>query len=458
MKLRDYQAETIARLRELFRGHRRVLLCLPTGGGKTVIFSHIAKLARSECVVLVHRRELQEQAARALARVGAQGVTVEMIMTYRNKVKRGEPTPGFVIIDEAHRGEFIKLLEIIPENTFVLGVTATPILTGKRSLSEFYSGYYEPLTTGDLVEKGYLCRCAHYGVPEVKEVKLYVRQGEYTPESQEEYFRGAGGVENVLNMYHQYAAGRQAVVFCPSLKLAREIAGAFGDTAEIVDGGMDTRQREAIIEGFKRGDIRILTNVDIVTTGFDYPALDTIILARKTKSRALYFQMLGRGARKHPGKDYFTVLDLGNNFQEHGLYDDPTNRWEPYFYGNHLKKSAGDEQGVPPAKSCIECLALLHPRAQFCHVCGAEQPKPKKEAVRVEKMVEISKLISKRWEELAIDELDAYASAKGYKHHWVIHQLLRRGRHALEEYAALKGYKHGWVAFTLSKIAKNKLV
>lgn len=348
-----------------------LLYQLPTGGGKTVIFSEIVRryLEKHDkkVVVLTHRIELCRQTSKMLTGFGVKNKIINsnvkdlpdqhefscfvaMVETLKNRIndeKLHLDNIGLVIIDEAHYNSFRKLLASF-KNSFILGVTATPLSSNIRL--PMYQNYNE-LITGDtirsLIENGYLARASTYTY-DVGLTSLKVGiNGDYTVKSSEELYSTMLMQEKLLHAYTEKSLGKKTLIFNNGINTSLYVYDTFreaGFPIRHLDNTTGAEERRDILMWFRKTPDAILTSVGILTTGFDEPTVESIILNRATKSLTLYFQMIGRGSRRLPGKSEFLVIDLGNNAARFGMWDEPVD-WQlifrsPEWYLENLRDDA----------------------------------------------------------------------------------------------------------------------
>ncbi|CAM3719374.1 DEAD/DEAH box helicase [Flavobacterium chungbukense] len=345
-----------------------LLYQLPTGGGKTVIFSEIVRRYLShndkKVVVLTHRIELCKQTSKMLTGFGVTNKIINskvkelpdqndfscfvaMVETLKNRIndeKLHLDNIGLVIIDEAHYNSFRKLLNSF-KNAFILGVTATPLSSNiKLPMHQSYNELIVGDTIGSLIDKGFLARATTYSY-DVGLTSLKVGiNGDYTVKSSDDLYTNTLMQEKLLHAYTERSLGKKTLIFNNGIHTSLYVYETFreaGYDIRHLDNTSSSEERKDILQWFKKTPDAILTSVGILTTGFDEPTVETIILNRATKSLTLYFQMIGRGSRKLPGKDEFTVIDLGNNAARFGLWSDPVN-WQhifksPEFYLENLR-------------------------------------------------------------------------------------------------------------------------
>ncbi|AWG26290.1 DEAD/DEAH box helicase [Flavobacterium kingsejongi] len=348
-----------------------LLYQLPTGGGKTVIFSEIVRRYLEEhkkkVVVLTHRIELCKQTSKMLKGFGVKNKIINskikempdqeeyscfvaMVETLKNRLNDELleiDNVGLVIIDEAHYNSFRKLLSSFG-NAFILGVTATPLSSNiKLPMHE----NYDELIVGDpiksLIDKGFLAKATTYSY-DVGLTSLKVGiNGDYTVKSSDELYSNMAMQEKLLHSYEARSKNKKTLIFNNGINTSLYVYETFraaGYPIRHLDNTNSNEDRKDILRWFKNTPDAILTSVGILTTGFDEPTVETIILNRATKSLTLYYQMIGRGSRKLPNKDHFTVIDLGNNAARFGLWSEPVD-WQhifksPEFYLENLRDDA----------------------------------------------------------------------------------------------------------------------
>lgn len=388
IKLRPYQEKLISDIRESFRtGNRRVLAVLPTAGGKTVCFSYIAAgVYKSEKRVLIiaHRRELLKQISESLKMFGirhavlqggARGiprtnVVVASVFTVASRLKHW-PEPDLIIGDEAHHftpdSTWGKVVTAFPKAR-VLGVTATPIRSDGTGLGLMFDDMVIGPTVSELTDLGFLAPAEVYApsVPDLKGIRS--RGGDYAVSELEELMGKSTLTGDAVKHYLSLCPGKKAVAFCVSVKHAERVADAFrqaGIRAASVDGSMDVAKRDGILKALETGGIDVLTSCDLISEGFNLPAVEVAILLRPTKSTGLYIQQVGRSLRIAPGKTHCTVLDHANCTRMHGFIDDDR-EWE--LTTDKADKRAKGEQ-AETVRTCPECFAAHRPMPE-CPKCG----------------------------------------------------------------------------------------
>ncbi|MHA4894157.1 DEAD/DEAH box helicase [Pedobacter sp. PWIIR3] len=374
-KLYHYQESDIALLfnkLEQHHGNYRLLYQLPTGGGKTVIFSEIAsrflEKYHKKVIVLTHRTELCRQTSSALSMCSLQNKVINsavkkinkkdgfacyvaMVETLKNRINDGlinTNDVGLVIIDEAHHNSFHKLLGKF-KNAAVIGVTATPFssdinLPMKRNYDELVVG--API--GSLIEQGFLAKPTvwRYDV-EMNTLKTGLH-GDFTVSTSDELYSSPAMLDLLVHAYESHSKNKKTLIFNNGIFTSRKVLEAFtalNYPIRHLDNKTSATERAEILAWYKKTRGAILTSVSILTTGFDEPTIQSVILNRATTSLTLYHQMIGRGSRKLAAKKTFTIIDLGNNTDRFGAWDAAID-WqhvfenpEIYHEGLHAKTS-----------------------------------------------------------------------------------------------------------------------
>lgn len=355
-----YQLGDITTLLDKIEGNpknHRLLYQLPTGGGKTVIFSEIAarfiaKYGR-KVVVLTHRTELCQQTSRTLKNRGIRNMAINssvkriprnddydcyvaMVETLKNRIrdkKMNTDAVGLVIIDEAHHNSFQKLLGQF-KNAVVIGVTATPLSSDiNLPLHKNYNELVVGEQIGSLIEQGFLAKPTtwRYDV-ELNTLKTGIH-GDFTVSTSDALYSSPAMLDLLLHAYEAHSKGKKTLIFNTGIFTSREVCRLFnaaGYPARHLDNKTPAAERAEILKWFKKTSGAILTSVSILTTGFDEPSVRTVILNRATNSLTLYHQMIGRGSRRLPQKKTFSIIDLGNNTERFGEWNAPVD-WKYVF-------------------------------------------------------------------------------------------------------------------------------
>lgn len=416
ISLRPYQLSAVEETRVRLRaGKRRLLFVLPTGGGKTVVASHVVSsaIARGKHVLFVaHRRELIKQAFCKLIRNGLDPRDVGIVMagtesklvddiapapetlsdaelwriwarrrpvarvqvasidTLRN---RNKPPADLLIIDEAHRAlssSYVTLAGLYP-SAVLLGLTATPYRADGRGLDELFDDLVVVASPRTLIDDGFLVEPTVWtrpaaSLPNLEGVK--VRGGDYDAKELDAAVDRDGLVGDIVEHWRKHAAGIRTVAFPCSVKHSKHLVSRFveaGIPAEHLDGETPTPDRDAILARLERGETLVVSSCGVLCEGWDQPSVKCAILARPTKSTGLYLQCAGRILRPFQGQKA-VILDHAGCALEHGLPQD-----DREFSLEGKKKKA---KKASPAKTCPGCLCVLARAARVCPECGFEFP------------------------------------------------------------------------------------
>jgi len=400
-----------------------------------------------------------------------------------------------VVIDEAHRGEFNPFFEknAFPQKTYILGFSATPLRTGKmRQLGDDYEVMISGLQVPELIKRKRLVRDIYYGsenAPSMQGVKINTK-GDYQEGQMYERFNKRELYAGVVDNWRKLTHGTVTLVFCVNINHVVETCKEFnragipakfitspvalpqkpvnGTDAQMVkydikkaeyDNWYDAFQkysgdRGAVLKAWKRNDFYVLINAGILTTGFNRKDIETIIINRATVSIPLYLQMLGRGSRTYPGKEHFNILDFGGNAAALGYY----NQMREWSLFHDQRKSDGaapvkacgggdpisGEKGKPDKNGREGCGAYIFASAQVCPYCGYLFEHNKE--IKAVDLVQIDYAQPLKMEEPEWKKLERIAESRGYKHGWVINQIIAKGgEDSLAEYAKAKQYSAGWM-------------
>jgi DNA repair protein RadD len=401
LTLRPYQSTAVAQIRAaLARGHRSVLFVLPTGGGKTVVFSHIAERAASKgnrICILVHRVELLEQASRSLTGLGVRHgliaanrsmdlsapVQVASVATLARRLHR-LPADLFqlLVVDEAHHsnaGTWAKVLHHF-HRARVLGVTATPCRCDGQGLGEWYGEMVLGPSAAELTDGGHLSPARILAPPGITLSGLRKRMGDFDMRQAAEMLSSGQAMGSPLSHYRQHLNGQTAIAFCCSVAHAEAVAQLFNDhgiAAASIDGTMDAASRRLLLERLGTGTIKVLTSCSLIGEGVDVPSVAGCILLRPTQSLSLHLQMIGRCLRPSPGKTHAVVLDHVGNTLRHGL---PTDEREWTLEGVTKRQ----REASPSVRVCPACFCAMASGTQQCPECGHQFVPERRELTHVE--------------------------------------------------------------------------
>jgi superfamily II DNA or RNA helicase len=348
-----------------------LLFQLPTGGGKTVIFSEIGRQYidnwKKKVLILTHRIELSVQTSKQLSASGVSNKIINsevktledqgdyncfiaMVETLNNRLQEDEnfiKQVGLVIVDEAHYNSFRKIFQYYKQAN-ILGVTATPLSSNKAlPLNDHYDKLKVGESISSLIEMGYLANAETY----TYDVNLHGLKigsnGDFTVSSSEQVYGNYFMQEKLLFAYEEVAVGTKTLIFNSGIETSVRVQETFkkrGYKIRHLDSTFSDKDRKDILKWFKETPDAILSSVGILTTGFDEPTVETIILNRATRSLTLYHQMIGRGSRRLPKKDMFRLIDLGNNVRRFGLWQDYINWTDAFHFPDRFLEAKLSEQ------------------------------------------------------------------------------------------------------------------
>lgn len=444
--LRDYQELAISQLFSEWRdGSKKTLLHLPCGAGKTTIAAYLAKRFEKDgrkTLFVSHRLELCEQAHLRFAVHGIDAGIIlpgyhpnghkTIVASVQSLVRREMPDVDLLIVDECHRAMspvFKKVIDShVGDRKRVLGLTATVERLDRKPLGRIFDHLVSPVTIDELVAKKYLVPLRYYAAAEkgltdgVKKVA-----GDYAANTMFAKMNNKYLYDNVVERYKKFSGGK-ALVFCCNVEHSQITAKAFAEAgirAQHLDGETPTQERIKIVRDFRQGKFDVLTNCQLFTEGFDLPDIHAVILNRATASKCLYTQMVGRGMRPSPGKEYGVIIDMGNNVVAHGFVED--------LQEHDIFKEPREGDGVAPMRDCPRCGTMVYAGARACKYCGFIFPIGEMEYKEAE-FVEVRRKptpphLRKKWSQMTEAELKEFAAFRGYKEGWVKVQLrLRRLR------------------------------
>lgn len=485
ISLRPYQAAAIDGLRSAIgRGKKRVLLCLPTGGGKTTVAAEVIRgaVAKGRRVFfLAHRRELIDQCSK---RLDLYGIDHGVVMANHNRFRPWAPVQvasvptlvrrvndphrrleaDVIFIDEAHHARaasYQQILDAYPQ-AIALGLTATPWRSDGRGLGSLFDDLVVGATVAELTREGFLVPVSGFAFerPDVSAVR--VTAGEYDAKQLATVTATVVRAGHVVEEWQRHAAGLTTVVFALNISDSRELVEQFraaGVTAEHVDAETPKEERDAILGRVASGQTRVISNMGILTEGWDLPSVRCVVLARPTKSLSLALQMVGRGLRPLPcacgaiphwsrlacacgapvAKRHCLIHDHAGVLLEHGLPDEDRDM------------TLDDRRGQPkprPARVCDVCFRVLPPGESRCIECGTAFAQVGQKAEQQVEVVE--------GEAVALEDIRKRREQLGLLSAWSDDQLLRAKAATREEKAAeylrlvevqtRKGFKPGFVS------------
>lgn len=372
--LYNYQSGAIDKIFERFEtcpNDYHLLYQLPTGGGKTIIFSEIVRqylrIKKKKVVVLTHRIELCNQTSKVLSDFGVLNKVINskasledqekyscfvaMVETLNNRLiddKLDISDVGLVIIDEAHYNSFTKLFKFF-SSAFMLGVTATPLSSNVNlPMTDNYDELIVGESISELIKNNFLAMANLYTYNVGLTSLIVGANGDYTVKSSEELYTNNDMLSKLLIAYDERCLNKKTLIFNNGINTSLIVYDTFkkaGLNIRHLDNTATKKQRAETLKWFKETDNAILSSVSILTTGFDEPTVKCIMINRATKSLTLYYQMIGRGSRLLKDKNTFEVIDLGNNFYRFGEWGSDID-WHKIFRNplNYLDNIQSDEE------------------------------------------------------------------------------------------------------------------
>lgn len=412
MKLRPYQ-EAIER--DIYaawqQGARNVCGVLPTGAGKTVLFTKMMHGNDGPAIAIAHRQELVSQISIALGHHGVRhsiicpSSTVKLIVSKHMRefgkswydpsapnavagvdtlIRKPNKFPQFTlwVQDECHHilcgNKWGKAAEMFP-NARGLGVTATPLRADGRGLGRHNTGLFDTMIVGpsmrDLIDQGHLTDYRIFCPPNdinLEDVTI-TASGDYSKPKLKKAIEKSHVVGDVVDHYKRIANGKLGVTFATDVETATDIAAQFNAAdvpAEVVSAKTDDRTRSAILERFKQRKVLQLVNVDLFGEGFDLPAIEVVSMARPTQSYSLYVQQFGRALRPLPGKSHAIIIDHVGNVLRHGLPD----TGKEWTLDARERRSSTQVVGEIPVKACPACTAVFEAFHKVCPFCKHYAP------------------------------------------------------------------------------------
>lgn len=369
--LRNYQQDAKDRIFGQWDYVNNILYQMPTGTGKTRLFTSIIRditlyglyqHSRIGILIIAHRTELIEQISESLNKyriphgiiagsfkgkrnllLPVQVASIQTITHPSNQDLAYAFNPDFIIIDEAHHAtahSYKKLWSYYPDAK-KLGVTATPWRMDGKGFNENFDILLPSMSIKEFLKKGWLAPYKYYSIPfnsqirkDIESIREYGVDGDYKTDALE-YVIDTGRIRaQLLDSYFKFVKGKKGIIYSISRKHSKHICSQFleaGIKVADIDSNTPLHLRKNLVQDFKNGDLDIIVNVDIFSEGFDCPDLEFVQLARPTRSLVKYIQQVGRGLRRNEEKQCI-ILDNVGMYARFGLPDD--NRpWEEYFEG-----------------------------------------------------------------------------------------------------------------------------
>ena len=493
--LRSHQKSIIKDIRQYWkRGLKSMIVFLATRGGKTYIFSYMAKAANekgNKVLILTNRKKLFSQTGNALADfdihpyyISADTKSIRddyktyiaMSQTLQNRIKKPEFIKWFesislICIDEAHLQDVGNILtNPLCKDKFILGFTGSPMRGGsQRELSEDYQQIVTGAYTAELEPK-YCVPARVFEVPIDMDGVSKDNKGEFNNQETFARFDSPKIYQGAVKNWIKHAENKVTLCYCVNIIHAVKTCVQFNEMgikckfissgrikpklSENPNKGAITKHRiasdeynyiqnnlhltgdpETIINEWESGEFNILINIDMLTFGYDNNKIDCILINRATNSIPLFLQMANRGGTPRPDKSEFLILDMGGNSDRLGDYNEK-HEWSLF----HKKPPKGG--GVPATKECVKCGALILASARVCDWCGTIQPKSK-EQVEVE-LIERTPL--REMQMNSIEDVEKVASAKKYKKTWIFRTVFFKfGEDEFKNYMRSKNYHWSYI-------------
>lgn len=396
--LYPYQREVRSQVYDAVRsGKKRILVFAPTGAGKTVISGQIVADAVSKgrkVLFIVDLDVLVPQTWQKFKDFGLECgfvkagweenrqalVQIASAQTLPRRSWWQSYSPDLIVLDEAHKTAWKTVVkrmmaEIYPDAWYI-GLTATPWRLSKREgMGDIFEHLVSAPMPWQLMDSGFLVRPVCYGIKGANLDAVSTVAGDYAEDELGIACNVPEVVERIVAEWQRLCQGRRTICFAVNIAHSKSIVSAFqaaGVAAEHVDGSYTSKQRDAIYKRLAEGSTLVLSSCGVLQEGFDAPSVNGILLCRPTKSRALYFQQVGRGLRISPAteKTDCLVLDQAGNVKRFGFVE--SLKWVS------LSKGEDVPPGDAPVKECPVCGQILHLSIMLCPTCGYEFPHKEK--------------------------------------------------------------------------------
>lgn len=443
-------------------GHKSILIQSPTGSGKTLLTAYMLKTCAEKgqrAFFVCHRRELVKQSIAAFGQVGLnhgviaagwwesprQAVQIASVQTLIRRHQK-YAKPNLIIWDEAHHlgaKSWQKLHAQYPD-AYHIGLTATPCRLDGRGLGSFFKTIVSGPSVQWLIEAGFLSPYKLFAPSIISTAGLHSRMGDFAKEELSAAADRPTITGDAITHYKRLAFGKRALVFAVSIQHSQHVVAQFqaaGIPAVHVDGETDQEVRDDAIEKFRKGTIKVLSNVELFGEGFDIPAVEVGILLRPTQSLGLYLQQVGRTLRAAEGKTTAIILDHAGNCARHGLPDDD----REWSLDGHQQRNKEQSDSLS-VRICPSCFAAQASGSLICKFCGFTAPGAPREVAEVEGNLEEvdTELIRRqrsREQGTASDfnSLVALGKSRGYKAPWAWAKHIMNARQAKKLAGGLRG-------------------
>lgn len=446
-ELRPYQEELVKGIQIAWRsGHRKPCIVLPCGGGKSVILAEIARRTTAKggrVLFLVHRQELCDQIENTFRNGGVDMslCKIAMVQTVTRHLEDELP-PKLIMTDECQHSPsntYKRIYERFP-NSYMIGATATPLRLDGTGMGTVYDELIVGVTVKELIAMNCLSPFRYYAPDTVDMSSVRKVRGDYSQSDTEAVLNKPKIYGDVIEHYRHLADGRKAIAYCPTIAYSEMLAERFSEAkipAAHLDGNTPKDKRAKIISAFRKGVIKILCNVDLISEGFDVPDCSCAILLRPTTSLVLYTQQSMRCMRYQPDKTAI-IIDHVGNVERFGL-PDTDRKWLLNPPKKERGKIATAAKNAISVKQCPKCYYTYYSTEIACPNCGYTK-------IEVKNLFEDKKAVLKEYKEQmekhddelvaeytdvsqckTMRELYAYARKKGYKPGYAYIQGKKRG-------------------------------
>jgi DNA repair protein RadD len=436
MPLREYQSNAIGKVYQSLRKHRSCILQMPTGSGKTHVAMEIIRhgLKHGKRIAFcVDRITLLDQTLDKFVEEGFQigvmqgqhsmtnasaPVQIVSLQTLARRGRRHWPEVDLFIIDECHVNyEIIREVIETWDGLKYIGLSATPFT---RGLGLVWEDLVVATTTAELIEQGFLADYEAYAHSQPDLTGVRQSNGDYSTPDLEERMNTLTG--DIVAHYLAHGNNGKALVFTPTVAYAQSLALEFqkaGVDADHVSGYDTDERRKEILDKYKDGTIKVITNCEVLTKGFDQPDIEVGILARPTRSLSLHIQMCGRFIRAHDGKEKALILDHAGNIERLGFPDDdlPTT----LDMGEPNTNSDTRQRDEPQPWNCPKCHHLVPERTRICPACGHAAVRPNGVQIEAGVLQKIERTGMSQ-KQAVYSMLNCIRLDKGYKEGWVANQ------------------------------------
>ena len=383
MTLRPYQETAVRSALGSINKAGSAVLQMPTGAGKTRAATAIIQEYNGTVWFICHRQEIERQASSAFSAAGIDHGIVSprakpdftkrvQIVSVAAKCLADMPKPALVIWDECHHvpaKSWAKLHASLPDAQH-LGLTATPERLDGKGLKDWFAELIVGPSISDLIEQGFLSPVRYFAPSDPDLTAAKMQAGDYRKQDADAVMNSRVIIGDAVAEYKRSANGKRAIAFCTSVEASKALVDRFNDEgipAMHVDGASSDDHRRDAIAALTSGEVKVLSNVEVFTEGFDVPVVEAVILMRPTKSATLLLQMIGRALRPVEGKTAI-IMDHAGLHQDHGWF---ASDWQWSIDGGVAK--ARRLAGVRGPRRCPECKEVRAERMPVCS-CGYEFP------------------------------------------------------------------------------------